>query len=406
MSTKGENSTMLTKELLKFHIRQDKLQPQFVKRPYPEELTHCLTQLEKTVSETVGKQTGNRRKDIQILIEDKLAVAGNLQEGFAKIFSDYFCEFYGSSDNILTERWNLLTLAEKLRAEKKDFLEFERALSEMTGTSVEQLRIDLYSDLADFQKLKSVTSLNTDQFINRYNVALVQGALWFATEVTISLKNISASEWRTLLQKLRYFHLLAEIKYQESTKTWTLNLSGPLALFDHVQTYAIKISNFFPHLLNLKNWKITAQVRWKNRMTTLALDEKSALLNPYKNLQSYIPEEFSSIHAAFKKRESDWVLISWGEPLHFFEGEYISPDWKAVHSSGKEVYIEIFHKWHVGGLKRRIPKLDKMKNLCVAYAKSIAKEIENEKNLYPERLLEFKDFPTATALEAALKKFE
>lgn len=397
---------MLTKELLKFHIRQDKLVPQFVKRPFSDDLTSSLKQVEKLLSQTLSDDTKNRRKYVETAVFDSLADVGLLQEGFAKIFSDYFCEYYEPSEDIRNERWEMFKRAEKIRKGIKNFAEFEQQLAAQSALPLENLRAQLYSDLEDYQKLKAVKPVIPDQFINRYNVALVQGALWFAKDVTISFAHITQSDWRFLLQKFRYFHLLAEIKRDEAADKWTLNLSGPLALFEHVQAYAMKVANFFPHILSLKNWKLVAEVKWKNRMTTLILDEKSGLANPYQNLQSYIPEEFSSIHAAFEKKATDWKLLPWGEPVHFFEGEYITPDWKAVHSSGKEVLIEIFHKWHAAGLNRRLPHLDKMKNLCLTYSKALGKDLDLKKYSHADRVFEFKDFPTATALDSALKKFE
>ena len=61
---------MLTKELLKFHIRQDKLVPQFVKRPFSDDITASLRQLDAVVKDAIVKNLATRRKDIEVLIHE------------------------------------------------------------------------------------------------------------------------------------------------------------------------------------------------------------------------------------------------------------------------------------------------------------------------------------------------
>ena len=78
----------------------------------------------------------------------------------------------------------------------------------------------------------------------------------------------------------------------------------------------------------------------------------------YRNLSSYIPEEFTAFHRAFAARSQEWQIVGDTPFLDAGEQEIIFPDLSFQHSaSGKVVHLELFHRWHAGELDRRIDRL-------------------------------------------------
>ena len=246
--------------------------------------------------------------------------------------------------------------------------------------------------------------------MHRYNVAQIQGLLLRANDLTIKIKDLDLSERRALFLNLRFHRLLADIRNDEKNKTIEIILSGPLSLFQSAQTYGIRLANFFPHLLNVSTWKLEANINIKNFDLVLKLDQKCKIKSHYNKKTPYIPEELSlcvdglkKIDRAISAKAAEVILNLGGQNI-------VIPDIEITKAS-KSIYVELFHKWHVGQLKKRLSEIDSNDKNCVilGVCSKLAKSKEmkpllEESKYFAEFGLIYNDFPTAKKLYSVVNK--
>ena len=217
--------------------------------------------------------------------------------------------------------------------------------------------LDIYGDLPDFETVRSWKNTTPQALLHRLNLAQAQGLLCHAQRLDLTIADSDRTELRKLLKTIKFFRLLAHF-YQRKKGVINVEISGPFALFGATTKYALNLANMLPALVKLPKWSLHAAVQLKGRELNLKLDEKSGLVSHYRNLSSYIPEEFKLFHRAFAEKSQEWQIVGDTPFLDAGEQEIIFPDLSFQHiASGKTVHLELFHRWHAGELDRRIARL-------------------------------------------------
>jgi len=217
--------------------------------------------------------------------------------------------------------------------------------------------VDFYGDLPDFETVQTWKPVSPQALLHRLNLAQAQGLICHAQTLKLTITDTDRTELRKLLKTIKFFRLLARF-YQHKKGEINVEISGPFTLFGATTKYALNLANMLPALVKLPKWSLHADIALKNRALTLKLNEKSGLVSHYRNLSSYIPEEFTAFHRAFAARSQEWQIVGDTPFLDAGEQEIIFPDLSFQHSaSGKVVHLELFHRWHAGELDRRIDRL-------------------------------------------------
>ena len=154
------------------------------------------------------------------------------------------------------------------------------------------------------------------ELLERYNVAQVQGLLMTAKSLQIRADHADPAELRRLFKYLKFFRLLAEIR--QDGPAYIIRISGPLAIFSNTRKYALQLAAFFPAVLLLKKWKLTAEIEWKNRSLQLILDEKSNLRSHDRNFSAYVPEEIAMFHRLLPKIRCGFCGVCSSLPVLIF----------------------------------------------------------------------------------------
>jgi len=403
---------MLTRDLLRFR-RKGGFLPAFIDPAEPKLLEFA--------AELLGVYGGAaesrmRRAELEELAGALLQGARDprLAAGLDKLIQDR-CSFDPvRSIDYPAERRRLFTAAARaLPASGGDLDAYREAVAKEEGLS-DFLASDIYGDLPDNERLTGWKPLSPAELLNRYNVALVQGLLVYAESLEATVADPNPAELRRLFKYLRFFRLLAEISGKEGEKgPVTLRISGPFALFANTRKYALQLASFFPALVNLETWSLSAKIQLEGRNGELRLDQSSGLVSHYRNFSSYVPEEIRMFHRLFLEQGGDWKIVGDSPFLDGGGQEIVFPDLSfRREKDGATVHLELFHRWHRGQLDRRLALLERKPEtrLILGVDRALADDdawnaLTEAHPVLADRLFRFRDFPGVDRVRRVLETF-
>lgn len=270
---------------------------------------------------------------------------------------------------------------------------------------------DIYGDLPGFEKLKDVTQTTPENLIHHFNLAQAQALLIYAKTVTLQISEPETAQLRRVMKAIKFFRLLAHFTTLKK-QTVQITISGPFSLFGAVTKYAISLASLLPVMVNLKQWKLEADILWRDRQCKLKLSEKSNLVSPQRAFSAYVPEEIRLYHRLFAEKSPDWQIVGDTPFLDAGNQEIIFPDlsFKSA-ESGEIIHLELFHRWHSAQLERRLEllKLHPELPLMLGIDRSLADEnalaeLTAGDEILKQRTWLFRDFPGVENTLRALKR--
>lgn len=400
---------MLTKDLLKYSRRDSRVHPKYLK-PTDKELIQLGDELAGLYRAHVGQSS----KDLSEQLKQHPESSDTVFQGFSKLLEDR-CTF-GEADEILEEqRWQWFELSRALRTEGlPSRAAFEQQIAEKSGRGFGVMQEQLYADLPEFRSIQTFEDISGEALLHRYNAAQIQGLLLRAQKVQFTIHEKDIVTRRRLLQKLRFCRLLAEF-VENPEGALVLDISGPLSMFDQVQSYGMRLCQFFPYVLLMPKWELEATVKLGENYYDLKIDSSKPIRSHYRSFSGYIPEEFQAFIRAFNalscEERKDWKVEDGQEHLNLGQQCYSFPDLTLRHASGVVRHLELFHKWHEGELRKRISVLSEVKEvpLILGMSQDLAKEPSVEGLLARAKetgisIFTFRQFPTVKAILTYLPK--
>lgn len=228
------------------------------------------------------------------------------------------------------------------------------------GISVEQIENTLYADRPAESVLTVLgQSWTPDTLIDRYNLELARGALYWAREMRIELRDHYKDFFRYVkLFKLMFWALpLAEGGYH-------ITLDGPISPFVRSTTrYGRQMAAFLPALLISESWTMAAHVRfgWMQDWLHYRLDPTNTLVSHFKRsgeFDSRLEQDFAAeFEAKFGGERGKWQLTREDELLLIDDTVFI-PDFALTHKrDGRRALIEIVGYWTPEYLQRKLSKV-------------------------------------------------
>ena len=218
---------------------------------------------------------------------------------------------------------------------------------------------------------------------------------------------------------LLFFRLLAEIrceKYKGRGKKkhplkLKLEVDGPVSLFENTSKYGLQLACFFPAIPDMEKWRITTEIKLNNNLFKLDINQKSELVSHYRNFTSYVPEEIRLFHNQFKEKQETWKIKGQTPFIELAGGDIVFPDLSFEDEAGNVMHLELFHRWHMSQLIKRLDQgaLEKVPNLIVGVDRSLInkgglKETLEESEWFNNRGFLFRDFPGVATVLKTLKK--
>jgi hypothetical protein len=240
----------------------------------------------------------------------------------------------------------------------------------------------LYADLKEEQVLQEVPQVSPVELIERYNLELARGLLYWASEMRIFV----GDGYKDVFKFIKLFKLMHTIREArgtggepfdfaqnrpDGTKGYEITLDGPISPF--VQTtirYGRQMAKFLPALLLCQNWKMEADIHIPSSSGTretqkgpllYCLDLRSGLRSHYRasgpfdsKLEADFCSEFESKYSRASRR---WELRHEDEVISLGDTVMI-PDFSFTHiKDGRRALLEIVGFWHPNYLRRKVRKL-------------------------------------------------
>lgn len=404
---------MLTKDLLKYKTKKGAIFPEFI----PSE-DHEALKIAEDMSKIACEGKTLCLSQIEKKWEDAGCDVSRWYPGFKKLLVDRM-QWEEVDDSWMKKRWELIREAQSLRMESllPDLSSFQEAFADSQMTPFTQLAQHLYKDLPEYRCLVDFELFKGCELIHRYNCAQVQGLLIRAQQLKLEIpRKTSIEDKRALFRMLKFHRLIATIDEGEKSRKdeIVIKIDGPLSVVQNRQKYGTKIANFFPWVLHLDKWQISADIEFvqKKKKFTLEISHRTKIVSHYKRFTSYVPEEISCFFENFKKSAEEWDLLPGEDLLNLGKESYCFPDMIFQHKvSKKKVYFELFHKWHKSALIDRLAVLEDNVNhhLVLGVDRNLAsgKQFKNmlgESRWFQENGVLFKDFPSVKALSEVLRQ--
>lgn len=397
---------MLTSDLLRFSNRNKKVSPTLLKKTD----NLLISELKETIK-LFNTFKGVSLKEAKETLIEKQTNSSLIHKGMQKLLFDK-CEFEDNDSEVYTERWQLFQIAAKLKKDKSfnNIQEFEKELEKSSSRNIEKIRERLFQDLPEKKIILKTPKWNEWELFNRYNVSQVQGLILRSRNLEITAAFSSVAEKRLFFRQIKFYRLIAEVeKYDQETVK--IKLGGPLTVFENSQSYGIRLANFFPYILQLKDFKVEALVSIKNKTLPLTIDFSMGLESYYKRKTTYLPEEYSLFLEGFNQQSESKKNSAWqanvaesGEYIKVQGNHYCFPDFKisSKNKKSKDIYFELFHKWHKSQLEPRLESLSQSKNpfLLIGICRTLKNNKEvtawlNRCKIDEHKIIWFSSFPSA-----------
>ena len=231
------------------------------------------------------------------------------------------------------------------------------------GTTIDSLEETLYADRpANYILQATGEQWTPNELIERYNLELARGVLYWASQITID----AASSYKDLWKYIKYFKLMfwAEPKTEGG---YRITLDGPISPFvSSTMRYGRQMAVFLPALLLCEQWQLHATVHPPQTRLPLTyrLDYTSALRSHFKRsgafdsrLEADFAQEFEQKIGSKRghwqlKRESEILLL--GDTV-------MIPDFTFVddQDDSRNIILELVGFWHPDYFRRKVEKVRK-----------------------------------------------
>jgi predicted nuclease of restriction endonuclease-like RecB superfamily len=351
---------MLTSNLVRVRYARDRIVPHYLDVADPGWLEVAERMLDLFRGQT-GKSRGELQADLAVAFGDD---PGQLvHQGLAKLL-DERCEFETISGHPPEElRAAVFAAAAQRRKSAEATMVFDRdaVLNEVAaalGLTQEDVEKGLFADLKSEQRLIRFEEWTAERLLQRYNVALAQGALLRAVRVAVIVRNEPPQRYRQLLRRIKFLRLICEVERLDA-ESHKLILDGPLSLFSATQKYGLQLALILPAVLLCRDFELRAELRWgaQKKHKTFLLTPEDGLASHYADQGMYVPPELGMFVELFRKRVADWEIVEETELYPLRDG-YWAPDFRLVHrQSGRSVLLEVLGFWRRSSAERHLHRL-------------------------------------------------
>jgi predicted nuclease of restriction endonuclease-like RecB superfamily len=226
----------------------------------------------------------------------------------------------------------------------------------LAAQSIDEL---LFADLPGERRLRPPNPIpDPHSLASRTNLALAQGLLRIASEVSIELFGGA----RAVVRQVHLRRLLCIVR-RRNVDGVRLDISGAFSLFRHTTMYGHALASILPLLpwCNRFNLNARCMLRGRSMSAHLRSGDPIALGEPPKAYDSRLEERFAR---DFARATLDWDLVREPEPIETGDA-LVFPDFAITHrrETSKRFLLEIVGFWTPEYLR---DKLDRLR--CVSCA--------------------------------------
>lgn len=231
--------------------------------------------------------------------------------------------------------------------------------AERLNLSTSQVESALFADLVEEQILQDVGEpLTSGELIERYNLEVARGLLYWAKEVLLHVED----SYQDIFRYIKLGGLMHTI--YPAQKGYDIILHGPISPFvKSTIRYGLQFARFMPALLLCRTWQMAAQVRppGADQFLSYELDDRTELRGYFKGSEGFASKLEAGFATEFEEKygraERIWELAYEDEIIPVGDTAMI-PDFSLTHrKDGRRALVEIVGFWHPKYLERKLRKI-------------------------------------------------
>jgi uncharacterized protein len=221
----------------------------------------------------------------------------------------------------------------------------------LDGAGVEDA---LFADRPGAQRLLAIDAPSPVALAAGFGLAEAQAVLLRATKVVAQVRASDAGSYRHLFRTLKFLRLLPVIRRATDGHGYTIEIDGPLSLFQASAKYGLQLALALPAIAACEAWSIEADVRWGAERRPLVFrlaGRASTGIRPAPNL----PDELAAFVAAFERAENGWNIEREPAVLDLAGAGVCVPDLAFTRTAdGARVFFELLGFWSREAVFRRV----------------------------------------------------
>lgn len=385
---------MLTKDLIRYKTKKGKLEPKLLDAANEK---HCdmVRSVLSIYADGVGQSRDQLDEAVEALVTGRPRQAIVLR-GLAKLLADKagFHEPAAEAHQAMRKRVFAKSAAVLRAGNTRELAAFRAEVASVVNQPPVDLEQNLYGDLPGLHVLETPPDFTQQSLMNRYNLAQVQWLLLHSDRLLVRFAQPDAGGLRQLAKYLRFFQLIGQI--QKRANLVELNVAGPRDVIDQATKYGRNLANFFPAILHQPVWVLETAVRPGKRYTyRLQLDQSSGLRPLGRKFHDYVPPEFEIFKKALAEAFPQWTVAAGEQPLDLPGAAWCVPDIVVTNRQGRQVGIELFHRWHKGPFEERLDQLASVSDvpLLIGMARALLKKRGLKTKVADSQYMERWSFP-------------
>ena len=212
----------------------------------------------------------------------------------------------------------------------------------------------LFADRPGAQRLLAIDAPSPVALAAGFGLAEAQAVLLRATKVVAQVRAADAGSYRHLFRTLKFLRLLPVIRGAADGHGYTIEIDGPLSLFQASAKYGLQLALALPAIAACEAWSIEADVRWGAERRPLVFrlaGRASTGIRPAPNL----PDELAAFVAAFERAENGWKIEREPAVLDLAGAGVCVPDLAFTRTAdGARVFFELLGFWSREAVFRRV----------------------------------------------------
>jgi hypothetical protein len=305
-----------------------------------------------------------------------------LVKGLRKLLADR-CEFTppAAFDPIELRR-ALFSRAAAARAALADDARFDRdavvrdAAAEL-GLDCELVADGLFSDLKEHHRLMRVTEPSGAALVERYELAQEQAVLLRAVRVTIDVAGADPGAYRRLFRALKFRRLLYRVRPRHGGG-FSIEVDGPLSLFQSVTKYGLQLALLVPALRELGAFRLEADVRWSKGGEPLRYCIEGDAPERAGGAP-LVADELAALRADVDRLDTPWRTELADEIVDLPGVGVCVPDLVFVHAeTGQRVLLELLGYWSRDAVWRRVELVEAGLDRPIVFALSSRLRVSDE----------------------------
>ena len=230
------------------------------------------------------------------------------------------------------------------------------ALADELGCAPLEVERGMFADLKENQVLLGIQVPSATWLLHRYNLALIQGLLLHARQVTITVASPDPKRLRQLFRHIKFQQLMYRI--QPAAGGFTITLDGPASLFGLSTRYGMSLANFFPALpLQKGSWSMVAELNYRRRNRPMTISHEHSLVSHLPDTGTWQSREEQWFTEQWAKLGTPWQLEPGSQILDLGDQAVVIPDF-TFRCGPRVAHLEVVGVWRKAYLAKRIAQLE------------------------------------------------